>query len=103
MKLASGVKLYEPSALIVIEPTPAIGKAEPMAPGTPLTVKAETVSGLPSTSLALASRPVAAGTVRVVSSVTVLLSLPSTGASLTGTMVSVSVEVSVPPSPSETV
>ena len=44
-----------------------------------------------------------AGTVSVTSSVTVLVSSPSTGASLTGAMDRVSVEVSVPPLPSETV
>ncbi len=103
MKLASGVKLYEPSAFTVRSPTPGIVSGVPIVPGVPPTVKAETVSGLPSTSEALASRPVAAGTVSVVSSVTVLLSSPSTGASLTGTMVRVRVEASVPPKPSLTV
>ncbi len=75
----------------------------PSTPVVPATVKAETVSGLPSTSLALASKPVAAGTVRVVSSVTTLPSSPSTGGSLTACMLSASVDVSVPPWPSATV
>ncbi|OGB29476.1 MAG: hypothetical protein A3I16_14105 [Burkholderiales bacterium RIFCSPLOWO2_02_FULL_66_35] len=70
-------------ALTVIEPTPAMASGEPMVPAVPLTVKAETVNALPSTSVALASRPVAAGTVSVVSSVTELVSLPSVGRSFT--------------------
>ena len=58
-------------------------------------VKPVTVKLLPSTSVALANKPEAAATVSGVSSVTVLVSLPSTGASFTGNIVSVSVEVSV--------
>ncbi len=88
---------------MVIEPTLGMVSGVPTVPVRPATVKPDTVRGSPSTSLALASRPVAAGTVSVVSSVTVLPSLPSTGGSLTGTMASVRVEVSVPPWPSATV
>ena len=56
----------------------------------------------PSTSLALLSRSPAAplATVSVVSSVTVLVSLPSIGASFLPLMVMVSVAVVVLPSPS---
>ena len=57
-----------------------------------------TVGTPPSTSTVLASKLLApTGTVSVVSSVTVLVSLPSTGASLTGVTVIVNVDVSVPP------
>ena len=72
-------------------------------PAWPAMENAEMVSGSPSTSLALARRPVAAGTESGVSSVTATISLPSTGGSLAATMFSVSVEVSVPPLPSDTV
>ena len=57
-------------------------------------VKPVTVKLLPSTSVALANKPEAAATVSGVSSVTALVSLPSTGASFTGVTVIMSVELS---------
>ena len=55
------------------------------------------VSGLPSVSVALFNKSPGApsATVNVVSSVKVLVSLPSTGSSLTAIMLKVKVEVSV--------
>ena len=50
----------------------------------PATKKLVTVGVPPSTSVVLASKPVATGTVSVAFCVTVLVSLPSTGASFTG-------------------
>ena len=83
-------------------PTPAI-TATPGVPGTtligvglPASKKLVTVNGLLLASVALASKPVVrlAATVKVVSSATLLVSLPSTGGVLLP-MVSVRVAVSV--------
>ena len=77
--------------------TPGVPGATANGVGLPATRKLVTVaaaSGL-STSVKLASSPVAAGTLSVASSVTVALSSPSSGASLTGAMARVRVEVSV--------
>jgi len=72
-------------------------------PVCPAMLKAVTVAAPPSISVVLARSPPAAATKSEPSSATLLVSLPSTGASLIGVIESVSVDVSVPPLPSETV
>jgi len=66
-------------------------------PDWPAIVNAEIDKAPPSMSEAFASRPAAAGTVSVASSLTEFVSLPSTGASLTAVTLSVTVVVSVTP------
>ncbi len=75
---------------MVSTPTPAM-LATPGVPAVtangvalPATRKLVTLGVPPSTSVVSASKPVPAGTVRVAFCVTVLASLPSTGASFTG-------------------
>ena len=85
---------------MVKEPTPGIVAAVGPAlnvPVTPAMVNVVTLGVAPSTSVVFASKPEAAGTVSVVSSVTVLVSLPSTGASFTGVTVIISFAVAEPP------
>jgi len=99
LKLEAGTNVYEPSALIVSVPTFGIEAGEPATnvPATPSTVNCVIVSGLLSASVSPTSRPEAAGTVRVVSSVAVPVSSSATGASLTAVTFNVTVVVSVTP------
>ena len=69
-------------------------------PASPTTVKAVMVSAPPSKSVALASKPAAAVTLKVTSSVTVFVSLPSNGGSFTAVIVMTWLAVAVPPLPS---
>ena len=89
---------------MVSVPTAAIVYPVPRTngPGSPAMVNPLITSVPPSTSLALASSPAAALTVRVVSSVTLAVSSPSTGASLRPWMVMVRTAVSAS-APSESV
>ena len=87
-------------------PTPAIVAALPAVklPATPATVNWVTLRAAPlSTSLSLASTPVAAVVVSGVSSPVVLASATAMGASLVPVMVKVSVVVEVAPAVSRTV
>ena len=83
------MKEYDPLALMVRVPTPAIVDGAPTAcvPAIPAIVKPVIVSGSPSGSTALLSKSPAAplATASVVSSIAVMVSTPSNGVSLSAT------------------